>query len=213
MILFTIQTALAATALLLLPGIAVSWLLARRKWPGKALFETLVMLPLVLPPVATGLVLLRLFGREGAVGSWLHHSLGIDVVFTWRGVVLAMSVMAFPLFVRSTRTAFEQVARRYEDVARTLGASEARVFTTVTLPLARRGIAGGAILAFARALGEFGATVLVAGNIPGRTSTIAVSIYNDIQLGRDDDALRLMIVSAILAFAALWTSERLLRPG
>jgi len=132
---FTIEMALVATALLLVPGTLIAWLLARRAWRGKALVETFVMLPLVMPPVATGLILLQLFGRRGVIGS----RLGFDVIFTWRAVVLAMTVMAFPLFVRTARVAFEQVSRRYEDIARNLGASETRVFFTITLPLASRG--------------------------------------------------------------------------
>ncbi|HEY2092198.1 MAG TPA: molybdate ABC transporter permease subunit [Thermoanaerobaculia bacterium] len=203
-VLFTVRTALLATLLLIAPGTLVAWLLARRDWHGKSLVETLVALPLVMPPVATGLILLKLFGRRGPLG-WL------DVVFTWRGVVAAMSVMAFPLFVRSARIAFEQVSRRYEEIARTLGARESRVFFTITVPLAMRGLIGGAVLAFARALGEFGATVLVAGNIPGRTATLSTSIYNFVQLGEDDAAMRLLAISVVIAFAALWTSEVLLR--
>ena len=203
-VLFTIRTALLATLLLAAPGTLVAWLLARRDWRGKSVVETLVALPLVMPPVATGLILLKLFGRRGPLGVF-------DVVFTWRGVVVAMSVMAFPLFVRSARVAFEQVSQRYEEIARTLGAHELRVFLTITVPLAIRGLIGGAVLAFARALGEFGATVLVAGNIPGRTSTLSTSIYNFVQLGKDDEAMRLLAISVVIAFAAVWTSELLLQ--
>jgi molybdate transport system permease protein len=204
---FTIEMALVATALLLAPGTFIAWLLARRAWRGKALVETLVMLPLVMPPVATGLILLQLFGRRGVIGSHL----GFDVIFTWRAVVLAMTVMAFPLFVRTARVAFEHVSRRYEDIARTLGASEPRVFFTITLPLASRGIVAGAVIAFARALGEFGATILVAGNISGQTSTIATSIYTLVQLGEDRAAMSLLVVSVVIAFGAIFASELLLR--
>jgi len=209
-ILFTIEMALLATALLLVPGTLIAWLLARRAWRGKSLVETLVMLPLVMPPVATGLILLQLFGRRGPIGAALHR-IGIDVVFTWRAVIIAMTVMAFPLFVRTARVAFEHVSRRYEEIARTLGASETRVFFTITLPLASRGIVAGAVIAFARALGEFGATILVAGNIPGRTSTIATSIYTLVQLGDDRAAMSLLIVSVVIAFGAIFASELLLR--
>ncbi len=209
-VLFTIRCALEATAALLVPGTALAWLLARGQWRGKSVVETLADLPLVMPPVATGLLLLKFFGRHGLAGSILRRA-GIDVVFTWRAVVLAMAVMAFPLFVRSARIAFEHVSRRYEEIARTLGAGEARVFVTITLPLASRGIVGGALLAFARALGEFGATVLVAGNIPGRTSTLSTSIYNLVQLGNDDQAMVLLAISVAIAFAAVLTSELLLR--
>jgi molybdate transport system permease protein len=209
-ILFTIEMALLATALLLVPGTLIAWLLARRSWRGKSLVETLVALPLVMPPVATGLILLELFGRRGLLGAPLHR-IGIDVVFTWRAVVLAMTVMASPLFVRTARVAFEQVSRRYEEIARTLGGSEPRVFFTITLPLAARGIVAGAVIAFARALGEFGATILVAGNIPGRTSTLSTSIYNLVQLGEDRAATALLVVSVVIAFGAVFASEILLR--
>jgi molybdate transport system permease protein len=209
-ILFTIEMALLATALLLVPGTLIAWLLARRSWRGKSLVETLVALPLVMPPVATGLILLELFGRRGALGAPLQR-IGIDVVFTWRAVALAMTVMSFPLFVRTARVAFEQVSRRYEEIARTLGASEPRVFFTITLPLAARGIVAGAVIAFARALGEFGATILVAGNIPGRTSTLSTSIYSLVQLGEDRAAMVLLVVSVVIAFGAVFASEILLR--
>jgi molybdate transport system permease protein len=170
-----------------------------------------VALPLVMPPVATGLILLKLLGRRGAVGAWLHSTFGMDIVFTWRAVVIAMMVMSFPLLVRAARVAFEEVNPRLEAIARTLGATEPRVLFTVTIPLAARGIASGVLLAFARALGEFGATILVAGNIPGRTSTLSLSIYNFVQLGQDENAFRLLILVVIVAFAAVWLSEFLLR--
>lgn len=199
-VLLSLRCAIAATALIVVFGLPLAWLLARRNWPGKSIVETLVALPLVIPPVATGLILLRLFGRRG-IGEW------VDVVFTWRAVVIAMTVMSFPLFVRTARVAIEQVSERLENVARTLGASDWRVFTSVTLPLARGGIIAGALLAFARALGEFGATILVAGNIPGETSTIAVSIYNLVELGREREALRLIAISVSIAFVAVWISD------
>lgn len=208
---FTVRVAALATLAILPPGLALAWLLARRRFPGKALVETLVALPLVMPPVATGLLLLKLVGRRGPVGGFLHERFGLDVVFTWRAVVLAMAVMSFPLLVRGARVAFEGVPLRLEQIARTLGASDARVFATVTLPLAARGITGGALLAFARALGEFGATIVVAGNIPGRTSTLALGIYSLVQLGEDGGALRLLAVSVAIAFAAVAASEWFLR--
>jgi molybdate transport system permease protein len=155
--------------------------------------------------VATGLILLKLFSRRGWFGPLLG-SLGWDVIFTWKAVVLAMAVMAFPLLVRTARMAFEAVDPRLEDVARTLGAEPMRVFWTITLPLSARGVASGAVLAFARALGEFGATVLVAGNIPGHTTTLPVAIFQSIELGRDGDAMHLMLFSVALSFAALWCS-------
>ena len=197
MILFTIEAALLSTACILPFGVAIAWLLARRRWRGKTVVETIVALPLVLPPVATGLILLTIFGRS--------------VAFTWRAVVLAMMVMSFPLLVRAARVAFEDVSARLEQIARTLGASEPRVFFTITLPLAMRGVVSGAVLAFARALGEFGATIVVAGNIPGRTQTLALSIYDHIELGHDAEAWRLLVVSVAIAFTAVWISERIVR--
>lgn len=208
---FTAGVAAVSTLLILPFGVALAWLLARRSWPGKALVETLVALPLVIPPVATGLVLLKLFGRRGPVGGWLEGTFGWEIVFTWRGVVLATAVMSFPLLVRTARVAFEGVNPRFEHVARTLGASPWRVFVTITLPLAARGLLAGTVLAFARALGEFGATIMVAGFIPGQTATLALSIYHLVQLGRDREALGLLAVSLVLAFAAVWCSEWFLR--
>lgn len=208
---FTFWMAVLATVAILPFGVALAWFLARKSWPGKAIVETLVALPLVMPPVATGLILLKLLGRKGPIGSFLHGHFDLDLVFTWRAVVAAMAVMSFPLLVRGARIAFETVNPRLEQVATTLGASPLRVFVTVTFPLAIRGIIAGSVLAFARALGEFGATILVAGNIPGKTTTISVSIYSDIQLGHDSDAFRLLAVSVILAFAAVWTSEWLFK--
>lgn len=210
-LLFTLRVSALAVLLILPPGLALAWLLARHRWPGKAVVETLVALPLVMPPVATGLLLLKLLGRRGPVGRFLHEQLDLDVVFTWRGVVIAMAVMSFPLLVRGARVAFEGIDPRLEQIARTLGASDVRVFLTVTLPLAANGILGGVLLAFARALGEFGATILVAGNIPGRTSTLSLAIYQFVQLGKDGDAFRLVAVAVAIAFAAVWASEVFLR--
>lgn len=206
----TVRASALAILLILPPGLLLAWWLARRQWPGKSLVETLVALPLVMPPVATGLILLKILGRRGPLGGYLHE-LGIDIVFTRYAVVVAMAVMAFPLLVRSARVAFEEVPVRLEQIARTLGAGEARVFFTITFPLALRGILGGTLLAFARALGEFGATILVAGNIPGRTTTLSLAIYQHVQLGQDSDAYRLLIVSVLVAFGAVWLSEWLLR--
>ena len=200
----TVRTAILATLLIVPPALAMAWLLARYRWRGKSLVETLVALPLVMPPVATGLILLELLGRRGPLG-WMN------VVFTWKAVVAAMMVMSFPLLVRAARVAFEEVEPRLEQIARTLGASDGRVFATITLPLAARGIAGGMLLAFARAIGEFGATIVVAGNIPGRTTTLSLAIYNFVQLGRDADAYRLLAAAAIMAFAAVWITEAFLR--
>jgi molybdate transport system permease protein len=201
----------ALSTLLILPfGLAVAWVMARYNWRGKSVVETLIALPLVIPPVATGLLLLKLFGRRGPLGGWLHEA-GLDVVFTWKAVLIALGVMSFPLLVRSARVAFEGVNPRFEQIARTLGAGPWRVFFTVTLPLAKRGVIAGMMLAFARALGEFGATIMIAGNIPGQTATLSLSIFQSVQLGDDSTALRLLGVSVILAFAAVWASELILR--
>jgi molybdate transport system permease protein len=202
----------ALSTLMILPfGLALAWMLARHDWPGKSIVETFVSLPLVMPPVATGLILLKLFGRRGGIGGFLHHEFNFDVIFTWRAVLLALSVMSLPLLVRSARVAFAEVNPRLEEIARTLGAGDWRVFFTITMPLAARGITAGLLLAFARALGEFGATIMIAGNIPGKTSTLSLAIFQDVQLGEDSHAFRLLGVSVVLAFAAVWFSEFLLR--
>lgn len=210
--LFTLGVAAAATAWILPPGIAVGWALARRGWRGRSAVEALVSLPLVLPPTAVGLGLLLLLGRTGPVGGLLHRALGIEVAFTWKAVVLASGVVAFPLLVRSVRSALEEVDPRLLGVARTLGRGPAATFFAVHLPLAWRGVLAGAVLAFARALGEFGATILVAGNIPGRTQTLALALFQRVQVGREREALVLAGVSAALAFAAMllveWLSRR-----
>jgi molybdate transport system permease protein len=202
----------ALSTLLILPfGVAIAWLLARHDWPGKSVVETIVTLPLVMPPVATGLILLKLLGRRGVIGRFFYERLHMDIAFTWRAVLAALAVMSFPLLVRSARVAFEQVNPRFEQIARTLGAGELRVFFSITAPLALRGIIGGVILAFARALGEFGATIMVAGNIPGKTATLSLSTYEAVQLGDDSAAFGLLGISVALAFGAVWTSEWFLR--
>ena len=209
---FTAGMAVLGTLLVLPPGVVLAWLLARRQWRGKTLVETLVSLPLVLPPVVTGLLLLKLFGRRGPLGGWLWESFEIEVVFTWKAVVIALAVMSLPMLVRASRAAMEAVNPLLEQQARTLGAGELRVFFTITLPLARRGVMAGTLLAFARALGEFGATVMIAGNIPGKTTTLSVAIYNLVQLGEDNHAWMFAGVSLLLAFVSVAVSERLLRP-
>lgn len=209
--LFTLGIAAAATAWIVPPGVALGWALSRRGWRGRSAVEALVSLPLVLPPTAVGLGLLLLLGREGLLGGPLYRWLGIELAFTWKAVVVASGVVAFPLLVRSVRSALEEVDPRLLGVARTLGRGPAATFVSVHLPLAWRGVLAGAVLAFARALGEFGATVLVAGNIPGRTQTLALAIFQRVQVGRDREAVVLAGVSALLAFGAMVAVEWLTR--
>ena len=207
---FTILVACLATLIMMPFGIAVAWLLARWTFTGKTALEPFVSLPLVLPPVATGLILLRLLARRGPVGRLLDNA-GIEFLFTWKAVVLAMAVLGFPLLVRTARAGFEQVNQRYELVAQTLGASRLRVFFTVSLPLASRAVAAGILLAFSRSLGEFGATVMIAGSIPGGTRTLASGIYNYVETGQDANANGLLVISIILAFGAVWLSNHIAR--
>jgi molybdate transport system permease protein len=209
-VVFTVEMAALATAVILVPGVAAAFLLARYRGPGKGALDTVLSLPLVLPPTVVGFLLLEVLGRNRPLGAWLAER-GIEVVFTWKAVVLATAVMAFPLLVRSARTAFEEVDPRLVGLARTLGAGPVSAFFRVTLPLAWRGVLAGTVLAFSRALGEFGATILVAGNIPGRTQTLALAIFHDVQIGRDDRAVGLAAVTVGLAFLALWTTEWIVR--
>jgi molybdate transport system permease protein len=208
--LFSLATAAVATMLALPVAVAGGWLLSRRAFTGKSFLETVVALPLVLPPVAIGLVMLQLLGRERPLGRLLDAA-GIEVVFTWKAVVLAMAVMSLPLMVMTIRAGFEQVNGRFEDMAATLGAGPIRVFWTITLPLARHSVLAGALLGFARALGEFGATIVVAGGIPGQSQTLSVAIFNLTEAGREADANVLMLVSIFVAFAVLATANAVLR--
>jgi molybdate transport system permease protein len=208
----TVLVALAATLVMLPPGVALAWWLARSRSRLTAIVETLVTLPLVLPPVATGYLLLRLLGRRGLLGGVIDR-IGIDVIFTWRALVVAMVVMGLPLVVRTARAGFEQGTRRFEQMAETLGAGPMRVFFTISLPLARRSVLAGALLGFSRALGEFGASIVVAGSIPGETRTVALAMYGFLETGRDADAMRLVVASLLIALAAVWMSNRLVREG
>ena len=208
--LFSLAVGLASTLVILPFGIVLAWLFARKEWPLKSVVETIVLLPLVMPPVSTGLILLKIFGRRSPIGQWLYDR-GIEVVFNWKGVLVAMAVMSFPLLVRSVRTSFSEVNPRLEQIAATLGASSLRIFFMITMPLAYKGIVAGALLAFSRALGEFGATILLAGNIPGRTQTLSLAIFNYVQTGKDPEAYVLLAVTVVLAFSFVWCSEWLLR--
>ncbi|RYE37760.1 MAG: molybdate ABC transporter permease subunit [Hyphomicrobiales bacterium] len=207
-ILLTLRIAVVATLIATPLGIAVGWLLARKNFPGKVVIEAIVHLPLVLPPVVTGYLLLLSFGRRGPIGMFLADTFGIVLSFRWTGAVLACGIMSFPLLVRPIRLSFEAIDQKLEQVATTLGASPLRAFTTVTLPLALPGIIAGMVLCFAKAIGEFGATITFVSNIPGETQTIASAVYALIQTPTGDaEALQLIIVSIIISFGALLTSE------
>lgn len=208
-LLLSLKVSLWTTLVILPPGILLGLFLARRDFRGKSVVETLVSLPLVLPPTAVGYLLLRLLSRDGLLGPRVL-GLDLDLLFTWKAAVLASAVMALPLVARAARVAFEDVDPRLEDLARTLGFGPVRTFLDLTLPLARRGLLAAGILGFSRALGEFGATVIVAGNIPGRTQTLALGIFHAMQVGRDDEALVLVGITVVLAFGAIFTVESLL---
>lgn len=204
----SLKIGLWCLGLIAIPGLVTGWLLARVRFPGKAIVDGLVHLPLVLPPVVPGYLLLLLLGRQGPVGRWLYETWGITLAFTWQGAVIASALMAFPLMVRAVRLAVTLVEPRLEDAARTLGAGPLRVWLTVTVPLSLPGILTGLVLAFARSLGEFGATVTFVGNVAGETRTLPLAIYTYTQIpGADGPALRLVVISILLALAALWLSE------
>ena len=210
LILLTLQIAVVATVINLPIAIGLSWLIVKRRVRGSFLLDVLVSLPLALPPVVSGYFLLLLLGREGPVGSLMRDILGVDIVFTWVAAALASAVVSFPLMARGVMTAIEGVDERLERSARSLGAGALRVAFTITLPLAYRGIMAGVLLGFVRALSEFGATIVVAGNIPGRTQTLPLAIFEKVQLGRDAEALRLVGVSIALAVATILVHNWLL---
>lgn len=209
----TLLVACTAVAASLPLGIMAGWLLAKRQFPGKLLAETLLNLPLVLPPVVTGYLLLITFGRQGLVGAYLESWLGLRFVFDWKGAALAAAVMGFPLLVRPIRVAFAGVDDGLLAAARTLGASPWDAFWTVALPLARRGIFGGCTLAFARSMGEFGATIMIAGSIPGQTRTVTLHIYDVLSGGSVEQTQSLIVVSVVIAACALLVSEYFERQG
>jgi molybdate transport system permease protein len=208
----SIKVAVFCTLAILIPGVLVAWLLARKSFYGKSLLDALVHLPLVLPPVVPGFLLLLLLGNRGVIGGWLNETFGITVAFTWMGAVIASAVMAFPLMVRAVRLAINQVDQGLEIAAQSLGAHPLKVFFTVTLPLALPGVITGLILAFSRSLGEFGATITFVGNIEGETRTLPLAIYTYTQMpGGDLSAWRLVTLSVLIALAALIMSEILER--
>lgn len=207
----SLQVAVVATAINIPVALGVSWLVVKRKVPGSFIIDVLVSLPLALPPVAIGFFLLQLLGRDGPIGAAVHEVLGVDIVFTWVAAALASAVVSFPLMARAVMVAMGGVDERLEMSARSLGADARKVLFTVTIPLAYRGILAGVLLGFVRALGEFGATIIVAGNIPGRTQTLPLAMFSDIQLGHNDDAIRLVAISIALAVAALLVHNWLLK--
>lgn len=208
----SLRVSLVAIALTLPVAYALAWVLARRRLPGAVLLDAVVHLPLVVPPVVTGWLLLVLFGRSGPVGAWLESWFGLTLTFRWTGAALAAAVMALPLMVRAMRLSIEAVDRRLVDAARTLGASRWRAFLSITVPLSLPGILAGAVLGFARSLGEFGATITFVSNIPGETRTLPLAIYTGLQVpGAEADVTRLAIISVVLSLAALLVSEWLVR--
>ena len=211
-LLLTLKVAAFATLLALAMGVAVGYLLARREFVGRDVLDAVCTLPMVMPPTVLGYYLLVLVGTHAPLGGWLLHTFGLRLVFTWQGAVLAAAVVAFPLVFKAARAAFEVVEPQLEDAARTLGLSEWAVFLRVSLPLAWRGILAGTMLAFARALGEFGATLMVAGNIPGKTQTLSLAVYDAVQAGQDDLANFLVIVTSIVCVLILVASGKLLKP-
>lgn len=208
----SVKVAAWCMALGLLPGIALAWLLARREFVGKALLDALVHLPMVLPPVVPGYLLLLAFSRQGVAGRWLYDTFGVSLAFHWTGAVLASLIMGLPLLVQPIRLSLQLIDSRLESAARTLGAGSWRVFLTITLPLALPGILVGALLAFSRSLGEFGATITFVGNIEGETRTLPLAIYSYVQQpGGEAPALRLITISIVLALAALLAGNALSR--
>lgn len=208
----SIKVAAVCTLLIIVPAILVAWLLAKKEFFGKSLLDGLVHIPLILPPVVPGFLLLMLLGSQGLFGHWLKQQFGITIAFTWLGAAIASAVMGFPLMVRSTRLAMSQIDRKLELAAQSLGASPWRVFFTITLPLAMPGIVTGLILAFSRSLGEFGATITFVGNIEGETRTLPLAIYTYTQMpGGDIIAMRLVVISILIALSALIVSNLLER--
>lgn len=208
----SLKVAGCATAINLVLGVGVGFLLARMRFPGRDLLDTVLTLPMVLPPTVLGYYLLVLIGRRGWIGAWLHEQFGIELIFTWQGAVIAAAIVAFPLVFKPARAAFEAVDIQLENAARVLGLSEMAVFFRVSLPLAWRGILTGVLLGFARALGEFGATLMVAGSIPGKTQTLSVAVYEAVQAGQDDLANLLVLITSLACVVVLLAAGRL-APG
>ena len=207
-LLLTLKVSLIATGFSVSLGLWVAWVLAKKRFRGKHLLDALLMQPLVIPPTVLGYYLLVLFGRRGALGSLLEEYFGLTLVFTWRGAVLAAMVASMPLFIKPARAALESVEPQLENAARLLGKSEWAVLRTVTLPLAWRGILAGGVLAFARAVGDFGTTLMVAGNIPGKTQTVSIAIYDAVQSGQEGAANALVLLVTVFSIAVMWFVSR-----
>jgi molybdate transport system permease protein len=205
----SLKVACWATALDLVAGLALGYLLARRRFFGRELLDALLTLPMVMPPTVLGYYLLVVIGRNGVVGQWLQQTFGINLIFTWQAAVIAAAVVAFPLVLKGARAAFESIDMQLEQAAHVLGVSRFGVFLRVTLPLAWRGVLGGALLAFARSMGEFGATLMVAGSIPGKTQTLSIAVYEAVQAGQDDSANLLVIVTSVVCVAVLVAANKL----
>ena len=210
-LLLTLKVAGLATCTALVAGTALAYALSRYAFPGRDWLDAFLTLPLVLPPTVLGYYIIVVVGRNGFIGRWLEHYLGISLMFTWQGAVIAASIVSLPMVIKSARAAFEGVSPDFENAARTLGQSETSVFFRVTLPLAWRGILAGAMLAFARAMGEFGATLMVAGDLPGRTQTLSLAIYDAVQAGHDTLSMQLVIFTSAICMAMLVFSGKLLR--
>jgi molybdate transport system permease protein len=205
----SLKVALWATAIDVVLGIATGYALARWKFFGRDVVDSLLLLPMVLPPTVLGYYLLVVIGRRGTFGGWLWSTFGINLIFTWQGAVIAAAIVSFPFVCKSARAAFEEVDPRFQQGARVLGSNEIAVFFRITLPLAWRGILAGVLLAFTRALGEFGATLMVAGSIPGKTQTLSIAVYEAVQAGQDDLANRLVLIISIVAVVVLVAAQRL----
>ena len=207
----TLKVALLATLLSGAAGIGLGWWMSRRRFAGQHVADAFLMLPMVLPPTVLGYYLIVLIGRNGVLGQYLDRWFGINLIFTWQGAVIAASVVSLPLIYKAARAAFEEVDGRFAHAARTLGAGEFEVFWRIALPLAIRGIAAGLMLAFARAMGEFGATLMIAGNLPGKTQTLSIAVYEAVQAGNDAQALWLTLVISLVCMTVLVISGRLLQ--
>jgi molybdate transport system permease protein len=205
----SLKVALWATLIDLVLGVGFGYLLARGRFPGRDVLDALLTLPMVMPPTVLGYYLLVLIGRNGPIGHWLQLHFGINLIFTWQGAVIAAAVVAFPLVLKGARSAFEAVDVQLEQAARVLGVPPLGVFLRVSLPLAWRGVLAGTLLAFARSMGEFGATLMVAGSIPGKTQTLSIAVYEAVQAGQDDTANLLVLITSLACIIVLVAANRL----